>query len=339
VYATHSPTPCQPHGEPSQSWNASHIAFDGGHNDGFVLASGEQSMRYWDETDLPFTYWLAREGFPIGQRYFCSVLAQTYPNRRFLFTGTASGTIATDNTTFNIPAANGTIFDRLDAHNIDWGVYSNGAPSPAIVPHTITPQRSSRFRNYTAFARDVRAGRLPAFTLLEPNYTYSSQEDPQDVQFGDAFLAGAVHTLVRGPGWESTALFINYDEHGGYYDHVPPPKAIKPDSIAPRTKHGDARGGYDRLGFRVPLFVVSPWARRNYNSRVVQDHTSVLAFAERKWNLPAMTYRDANADPMLDYFDFKRAAFAHITRVPAAPSTAAGLAACHRAGFSPPLPS
>ncbi len=78
---------------PSQDWNASHESFDGGRNDGFVRASGPVAMWYWDKHALPFSYSLARH-FPIGQRYFCSVLAQTYPNRRFFFTGTASGTIA-----------------------------------------------------------------------------------------------------------------------------------------------------------------------------------------------------------------------------------------------------
>jgi phospholipase C len=144
---------------------------------------------------------------------------------------------------------------------------------------------------------------------------------------------------MHSPNWKRTALFLTYDEHGGYYDHVPPPRAIKPDAIAPMTAPGDARGGYDRYGFRVPLIVVSPWARPGYVSRVVQDHTSLTAFIERKWNLPAMTFRDANAAPMTDYFDFGRPAFLHPPRLAVAPSLASGLAACHRAGLTPPLPS
>jgi phospholipase C len=296
-------------------------------------------MRYWDESDIPFTYSLARAGFPIGQRYFGSVLAQTYPNRRFLFTGTASGTISTNNDTFSIPAANGTIWDRFDEHHIDWGVYYENAPSPVIVPGTQTPARNSRFRKYSTFAADVAAGRLPQYTLLEPDYDVSSQEDPQDIQYGEAFIHDVVRTLIHGPDWESTALFITYDEHGGYYDHVPPPRAIAPDSIKPLTKPGDRAGGYDRLGFRVPLIVVSPWAKRGFNSSVVQDHTSLLAFVERKWNLPAMTFRDANADPMLGYFDFgRKAAFAKPPHLAAAPAIGPGLAKCHAHGFQPPLP-
>ena len=88
----------------------------------------------------------------------------------------------------------------------------------------------------------------------------------------------------------------------------------------------------------MPLIVVSPWARPHYVSHVVQDHTSIPAFIERKWNLPAMTYRDANADPMTDYFDFRRAAFRVPPPLPAAPDLAPGLKVCLAHGLVPPLP-
>ena len=82
---------------------------------------------------------------------------------------------------------------------------------------------------------------------------------------------------------------------------------------------------------------LSPWAKANSLSRVVQDHTSVLAFIERKWNLPAMTLRDANAHPMTNYFNFRHAAFATPPLLAAAPSLGPGLAKCHAAGLNPPL--
>jgi phospholipase C len=337
VYARRAASPCQLPGKPTQAWNASHQAYDGGRNDGFVRASGPIAMRFWDQADLPFTYSLARH-FPIGQRYFCSVLAQTYPNRRFFFTGTASGTIATNNLTFSVPAANGTIWDRLDAHQIDWAIYYQNLPSWLIVPGVATQARAPRQRPYSQFAADVAAGRLAQFTFLDPDYDTTSEENPQDMQVGEQFVAEVVKTLMRAPTWKHTALFITYDEHGGYYDHVPPPRAIKPDKIEPLLAPGDLSGHYDRYGFRVPLFVVSPWARRNYVSNVVQDHTSITAFIERKWNLPAMTFRDANAQPMTDYFDFTRPAFARPPALAGAPALAPGLAQCHAAGLNPPLP-
>jgi phospholipase C len=297
-------------------------------------------MSFWDNTDLPFTYSLVRH-FPVGNRYFCSVLAQTYPNRRFLFCGTASGLVATDSQTFSTPAANGTIFDRLDQHKIEWTNYYQQVPSPLIVPGYLTPARKNRVKKIDQFFTDAAAGRLPAFTFLDPDYDTTSEENPQDVQVGERFVAKVAKALMHSPNWKHTAFFLTYDEHGGYYDHVPPPRAIKPDNIAPIPVPGQpplAPGGYDRYGFRVPTVVVSPWARAGYVSNGVQDHTSITAFIEHKWNLPAMTFRDANAQPMTDYFDFTAPAFAEPPKLAAAPGLAHGLAQCHAAGLTPPLP-
>jgi phospholipase C len=338
VHAQHAISPCQLDGKPTQAWNPSHISFDGGRNDGFVKASGPVAMRFWDKRDIPFTYSLAKN-FPIGQRFFCSTLCQTYPNRRFFFSGTASGLISTNLAQTNqIPAANGTIWDRLDANHVDYGVYYQDLPSWAIIPGTITAARGAKQHKFDQFYKDAAAGKLPAFTFLDPNYKTTSEENPQDIQVGEQFMARVVNALTRAPTWKNTALFITYDEHGGYYDHVPPPKAIKPDNIAPILAPGDIRAGYDRYGFRVPLIVVSPWARKNYVSNVVQDHTSITAFIERKWNLPAMTFRDANADQMTDYFDFRKPAFAKAPPLAAAPPLGPGLARCKSAGLNPPLP-
>jgi phospholipase C len=336
IYATPMSSPCQLNGEPSQAWNASHEAYANGANSGFVLASGDVAMSYWDGHDLPFTYSLARH-FPLGQRYFCSVLAQTYPNRRFLFAGTASGLTSTDALTFATPAANGTIWERLTAHHVNWGVYFEDAPSYAIIPDSYD---AARTHPITQFYSDAASGKLPSFTFLDPNYSTTSEENPQDIQVGEQFVASVVKALTHGPKWHSTALFFTYDEHGGYYDHVPPPPAILPDSIAPIQEPGKATlapGTYNRYGFRVPLIVVSPWAKQNYISTVVQDHTSITAFIERKWNLPAMTFRDANAHPMTDYFDFSKCAFARPPKLAAAPGLAAGLAQCTAAGLTPPM--
>src|SRR3954454_10723694 len=101
VRAMHAPAECQLSGVPRQDWNASHLSYGGGHNDGFVKASGDVAMWFWDDVDLPFTYSLASK-FPVGERYFGSCLGQTYPNRRYLLAGTSDGIIATDTTTFGV---------------------------------------------------------------------------------------------------------------------------------------------------------------------------------------------------------------------------------------------
>jgi phospholipase C len=339
VYARRASSPCQAKAVPSQSWNASHISYAGGRNSGFVKASGDVAMEYWDQHDLPFTYSLARH-FPIGERYFSSVLAQTYPNRRFLFAGTSSGTVDDRPDAILTPAANGTLWDRLDAHRVNWAVYYENQPSFVIVPGSATAARSSRIRTIDRFYSDAAAGHLPSFTFIDPNYSTTSEENPQDIQVGEQFVANIVHALLRAPSWHRTALFLTYDEHGGYYDHVPPPRAVKPDNLAPIHSPGTdplAPGTFNRYGFRVPTMVISPWARPGYVSRIVQDHTSITSFVRRKWNLPAMTFRDANAAPMTDYFNFKHPAFAQPPRLAAPPALAPGLARCHAAGLNPPL--
>jgi phospholipase C len=339
VIASHGSSPCQLDGEPSQSWNASHESWDTGLNDGFVKASAPVAMRFWDKTDIPFTYSLV-EHFPIGERHFCSVLGQTFPNRSYLFAATSQGTI--NDTIASTAPANGTIWDRLDAHGIDWGVYyepgSSSYPSFVLVPGSDTAARmATRVHDFNQFLSDVAAGKLRQFTFLDPNYGTTSEENPQDIQLGERYIAQVVNALMRARTWKHTALFLTYDEHGGYYDHVPPPAAIPPDSIAPLLTSSDVPGAFNRYGFRVPMVVVSPWARAHYVSRTVEDHTSVTAFVERKWNLPAMTFRDANASPMTNYFDFRKPAFLTPPTLAPAPKLGPGLAACHAAGLNPPL--
>jgi phospholipase C len=123
---------------------------------------------------------------------------------------------------------------------------------------------------------------------------------------GESIMAEIVEALGASPQWSRTLMIINYDEHGGYYDHVPPPAALAPDSIPPDPPVGAFQyEGYRRYGFRVPAVVISPWAKKNHVSHMVYDHTSILAFLEHKWNLPALTYRDANANNMLDFIDLE----------------------------------
>jgi phospholipase C len=135
--------------------------------------------------------------------------------------------------------------------------------------------------------------------------------------------------VLRSPKWSSTVLVLCYDEHGGYYDHVPPPRAVRPDRVRPQVPAGDTYGDlYSWYGVRVPAVVVSPFAKRDYVSHVVHDQTSILRLLETKWNLPAMTYRDANASNLLDCLDLRAAEppFAHPPTLPPAilPSTTPG---------------
>jgi phospholipase C len=337
VRASRAPSVCQLQGHPGQNWNASHTSWNGGKNDGFAKASGYSAMWFWDREDLPFTYSMAGV-FPVGDRFFCSTLCQTYPNRRYLMAGTSDGVISTSDVNFGVPAKNGSIFDRLDDHKIGWRDYYTDLPATAIIPGTISVPRQQRgdFVKIDQFYKDARRGKLPAVSFVDPHFEIESQENPQDIQFGERVIAKVVRAVMESPNWEKTVLFFTYDEHGGYYDHVPPPKAIKPDSTPPLLKPGDTPGAFDRYGFRVPLVVVSPFAKPNYVSHQVQDLTSILRFIERKWNIGALTFRDANAADMTDYLDFSKAAFRDPPRLAAAPGIGPGLDRCHELGLHPP---
>jgi phospholipase C len=332
VQAFHMPTPCQLPHRPSQTWNASHRQYDGGKMDGFVeSASGPVAMGYWTGRDLPFTYGLARS-FPVADRYFCSVLAQSYPNRRFLTSGTAYGIV--DDTVNGAVPPNGTIFTTLNKYGISWRNYYSTLPTSYLYPSLI--ERTDFHHSVVTvehFFADAAAGTLPGFSLIDPNFDSNSEENPQDIQFGEVFLARVVTALMSGPRWSKTLFVWTYDEHGGYYDHVPPPQAVLPDDVPPAiTVPPDLPGSYNRYGFRVPAGVVSPNAKANYVSHVVHDHTSILKLIETKWNLPALTRRDANASDLLDMVDFSaKPRFSEPPKMPA-PADPALRASCQTSG-------
>jgi phospholipase C len=324
----------------TQSWNSSHKQFNLGRNNGFVTnVDSSTPMGYLAPVQMPVTYALARR-FPVSDRFFCSVLGQTLPNRRYYFSGTSSGQVNDDNSSLFVPAANGTIFDRFDAAKISWRVYYGSIPSPDYFPNfrNNASQRARCVKNPQFFS-DAASGKLQSVSYVEEDFGYQSEENPQDIAFGETFLRRVVQAVMHGPLWKKTALFITYDEHGGYYDHVPPPRAVPPDNIPPAlgmTPSGTYPAKFDRYGFRVPLTIVSPWARRTYVSHKVADLTSILAFLERKWNLPPMTRRDARAWPLLDMFDFTAPRFLTPPSLPPAPSIAATLARCRAHGENPP---
>jgi len=300
VHAFHMPTECQTDGI-GNDWKVTHEAYDGGTCQGFVTSTSAEAMGYFTKDDLPFSCGMAGV-FPIADRYFCSAMAQTDPNRRYLLAGTSLGLID-DSFPLDLPP-NGVIFEQFNKHGISWKDYYSTVPSIGVfLPLLSEPSMSDGLAHIDQFYADAAAGNLPAFSLVEPDYQKQSEENPQDVQFGDQFVSKVVTAVMSSPNWPKTMLIWTYDEHGGYYDHVPPPAAVPPDDVPPALKAGDPPGGFDRYGFRVPCAVVSPHARRDYVSHTMYDHTSILKTVEQKWNLPALTRRDANANSLLDMLD------------------------------------
>ena len=171
---------------------------------------------------------------------------------------------------------------------------------------------------------------------MSPGVNAYTEENPADVQLGEAYSASIINAVMGSPAWPKTVLLFMYDEHGGYYDHVPPPAAVPPDDIPPDVvATPNAPAAWNQYGLRVPAFVISPFARRNYISHVVHDHTSVLRFIETKFNLGALTRRDANADNLLDCLDFHRPGFIEPPRL-AAPGLPATGSTCQPQTPPPP---
>jgi phospholipase C len=324
-YATvqHVPSDCTLNGSGSQSWDDTHAQINGGRMDGFA-ATGVDSMAYWDQPDIPFYYSMAKT-FCLANRWFCSAPCQTYPNRRFLQAGTAFGLISTDTSSVTQYPPNGTIWDRLTAHGISWADYYTQVPTAAIILDTVTKYPQNMLP-IARFYSDCATGALPSVSMVDsaiggvdvlaglagldtlpgaPSGAQPSSMDQDEengnVSEGENFVSKVVNAVLGSPLWPRILLVWLYDEHGGNYDHVPPPAAIPPDAIPPKLSHSNAPGGYDIYGPRVPAVVVSGHARPHAVTNVVHDHTSVLATIEAKWNLPALTHRDANAATLADF--------------------------------------
>jgi len=309
----------------NHSWDGTHQEIDDGKMDGFALAndgthedpmvgppgflSGARAMTYYTKGDLPFMYWAA-ENFAIGDRYFASVPGPTWPNREYFYAATSWGETTTG--AFPTPTSP-TVLDALGAAGVSWGYYT-----PGELPTTTLFINSPGYASYSdnvftfdEFTGDAAAGTLPHVVILDPSlfpegYDNNDEHPPAVMQVGEAWRAGAVQTLLASPQWARMAVFLLYDEHGGLYDHVPPPPACPPDATPPKlaTPDGGTYGGFDEYGVRLPFVVMSPYAKGHYVSHQVFDHTSVLRFIEARFGLPALTKRDANALAPWDVFDF-----------------------------------
>jgi phospholipase C len=320
-------------------WDGTHIEIDNGKMDGFAqrnegtpvppapdggmldptLGAGGRAMWWYDQRDLPFYYELANT-FAIADHYFCSVPGPTWPNRRFLYAATSWGGTVTappfvleDESKYPYPGNPASVLDELEAKKISWMYYSNGLPTPALLYSDYTTRwKRTVTGSFADFQAAAKAGKLPGVSFVDPELALAasgSEQDehpPGDIQVGQQFVSEVVQAVMSSPQWAHTALLITHDEHGGFYDHMPPPKACPPDSIAPILHAGDmTQGGFDMLGVRVILIAVSPYARKGYASHLTYDHTSITRFIEARFDLPALSARDANSEALTDLFDFK----------------------------------
>jgi len=337
IRAYHETRYCEP-ADLDHSWNGSHTEWDNGAMDGFTKANqdpsdptGSRTMGYYDQTDLPYYYALDRT-FATGDHYFQSVLSQTFPNRFYFLTGTSFGHIRNDIPTGLNDFNQKTIFENLDAKGVSWKVYFSEVPFAGLFKY-VREHAVGHLFPLSQYFIDAATGQLPQVSYVDPIFiatanTETDEHPPSNIQVGEKSSSEIINALMTSPNWSSSALFFTYDEHGGFFDHVPPPSAVPPDDIPPMLQPGDTPGAFDRLGFRVPMTVVSPYSKPGYVSHTTYDHTSPLKFLETRFGLPALTHRDAEAADMTDFFDFSHPSLAHPPPMPPAPIDPAQFLAC-----------
>lgn len=285
------------HPDPDHSYEGGRVEYNGGACDGWLRAGAndEYAIGFYVKADLPF-FAGAAPRWTVCDHYFSAIMAGTFANRVYQH---AAQTDRLANT-FELSTLP-TIWDRLAAAGLEGRYYFSDLPFLALWGSTYVPIA----RPFAAFLADAAAGTLPHVSFVEPRFLgeevgASNDDHPfADIRNGQAFMNLVYSAVTRSPAWRNTVLVINYDEWGGFFDHVPPPTAPIPpaDQIA-----GNEDG---RLGFRTPCLVISPFARRGYVSRRVLDHTSVLRMIEWRWGLEPLTVRDATATNLAEALKFQ----------------------------------
>ncbi len=296
AHSTHHLTGFQGCGfnDPDHSFEGGRIELNRGACDGWLRAGTNDafSIGYYRSPDLAF-YSRAVAQWTVFDHYFSATMAETYPNR---FYQHSAQTDRTHNST--VTATMPTIWDRLAAHGVTGRYYYNDVPFLSLYGAKYVPISFP----FARFLTDAAAGTLPAVSFVDPKFLdegsgSSADDHPHaDIRAGQAFLNSVYKAVTTGPGWARTALVINYDEWGGFFDHLAPPTApdARPDL------------GTGLRGFRVPAMLISPRARRGYVAHGTYDHTSVLKMIEWRFRLPALTARDAAAANLAEVLDFTR---------------------------------
>jgi phospholipase C len=258
-------------------------------------------MGMYDPSLLPVMSALAK-GFAVCDAWFASAPTETYPNRAFALTGTSLGHLKDDFTILNTPS----IFGRMTDAGLDWAAYGYNAYPYVRTDYPDTKAADkSKFGKFIDFQTRAKAGTLPPFSFLEPGWgaTGNSQHPVTDVSLGEKLIYDVYQALRTGAGWDKTLFIITYDEHGGCYDHVPPPTgATPPDSFTGDVDH--LNFDFTRFGVRVPAILISPLIQAGSVFRASSgtiDHTSVLKTLQLRWpKIKGLTKRDAAAPDLGD---------------------------------------
>ncbi len=294
---TYAASPIQQ--DPGEGWVDYHGDWDYGRMDGFVAYSGPQSMVYIDYEQIPF-YWDYAEEYVLCDNYFTAVMTESLPNFMALWSG--ESVVSNDVGPPPYLPLNDTVFYQLSQNNVSWGVFglysSVQSPPPSeigwlddVQGFAGNPTMMSHVYNMSVFYQMLRNNTLPAYVFID-DYGIAhgvSDHPPNNITYSEMWTVNVINAVMQSPEWNSSAIFVTWDDEGGFYDHVPPPQV-------------NDLG----LGLRTACLVISPYAKEDYIDHQVLSHYSLLKFVEWNWNLPYLNDYVANAALPLDAFNFNQ---------------------------------
>ena len=279
-------------GDPYEGYFNYHADWNNGSMNGFLNNSGPNSLRYFTSSQMGLEWYFAHQ-YSIADMYFSSTLSETLPNRLYSLAG-FSPVKADQLTPPPYVPYDQTIFNEMDSYGVSWAYYLK-TPVLGNYPLDFISGMSSHLSNigtWGNFYNSVQNGTLPQVSWISPisgaAYGYS-QHPPYNMLAGEIWMFYFIHLIMESRYWSNTAIMVTYDEGGGYYDQVAPPKV----------------DGH-QLGFRVPFILISPYAKENYVSNTIMSHTSILGFIDYNWNMPALNPLVSDSNLMLDMFNFNR---------------------------------
>lgn len=280
-------------------------------NNGFAMdyerlkpGDGARALECFTPDELPILATLAKE-FAVCDHWHCSVPGATWPNRNFVHSATSDGEVNITTRAYT----NKTIFEQLSEAGRDWAIYYGGFPPQSLaftnLWATLGRNWLQRFKPIEKLYRAIRDDRLPHYAFIEPDMlgkTSDSQHPgmggENDFRAGERLIWQIYQALYENPTvFNKTLLLITYDEHGGFFDHVPPPQGPEY-SVYPHFKDKDYEFTFDLLGARVPAVLVSPWIAPGTVDHTVYDHASVPATLRKMFQVaaPPLSNRDAKAN-------------------------------------------
>ena len=278
--------------DPDHSYDGGRIEYDNGLMDGFMRTSSADlyAIGYYQEADTRFFSRFARS-FTTCDMYFPSMLGPTFPNRIFQLCG------QTDRLDDSVDLCSyATIFEHCTLAGVSSKYYYGNAPFLTLFPIDLLAYANP----FSTFLSDCANGTLPAVSFVDPSFTLvlntaNDNHPHSDIRNGDAFMAQVCHAVATSPSWKNTVLVLNHDEWGGFFDHVPPPRALAPNNTDPDLVDGKAL-----LGCRAPCIIASPWTvgapANPLVNHTVFDHTSVLKMIESVFQVQPLAGRETSND-------------------------------------------